>query len=146
MDRVGPKSHRWEGEGKFMRLFTAPVWNSKEFLGQPYAAMKWWRKFRYMNLCDPMITHSITLKYQASRFDYLWSSYDRGSRGFEWVLASYCKGMARLFSPINWPGCKADRLPQSSAESKNEWNYTSITQYVFRSYRKTILFYSYVSK
>jgi hypothetical protein len=27
-----------------------------------------------------MITLSITLKYQALRFDYLWSSYDRGSR------------------------------------------------------------------
>ena len=29
------------------------------------------KKFRYINLCDTMITLSITLKYQALRFDYL---------------------------------------------------------------------------
>jgi hypothetical protein len=67
-------------EGGCMGLFTAPVWNSKEFLEQPCAAVKWRKWFRYINLCDPMITGSITLKYQASRFDYLWSSYDRTSQ------------------------------------------------------------------
>jgi len=70
---------REEGR-KCMRLFTAAVWNSKEFLGQSCAAMKRRKNFRYINLCDPMITRSVTLKYQASRFDYLWSSYDRVSR------------------------------------------------------------------
>jgi hypothetical protein len=33
--------------------------------------------------------------------------------------------------PAKRPGREADHAPPSSAEVKNEWNYTSIPQYVF---------------
>ena len=56
------------------------------------------------------------------------------------------QGKTKLSSPIKWPGCQADPSSQSSTEGKNEWSFTSITLYVFRSCTKTILPYLYVSK
>jgi len=57
-----PTTPQLGGKGETLRLFTAPVWKRKEFFLQWYAAMKWRKKFRFINLCDTMITLFITLK------------------------------------------------------------------------------------
>jgi len=35
---------------------------------------------------------------------------------------------------VKWPGREADHTPQSSAEVKNAWSYTSTPQYVFMAW------------
>jgi len=48
----------------------------------------------------------------------------------------------RYFPGIKWPGPDVDCLPQSGAEVKNEWSYTSTPLYVFMAWtEKTLAFF-----